>query len=328
MKPFTTRLILIALLAIIALGLTMIATKKEQETALTTTQSPVDTAQTTATTGQEKTGKITVSPGTLTFSIPSGWGPLSKPVKGQYLLEAANSPFKGNLIGAYQPIYYGETEPETPIEARVFDGFPFHTFLADDTTRWAPSVSLLHYPAAFRDDPPEGYQAMKKEDKQKTVYALVAIYNQSSIANAQIEQKNLAQSEGTTPERHLSGAWWGNGGAITDKIAPRYLENKDKTLRGAGFFINEGQDFTFTPQYRVVLINPDKQLVAQLSFSVTGMEEVQDYMFKPNEQLSGEQVVAKVKTGYQYLESTHAASTDLGKLLVEIQNLVSSMTVQ
>ncbi len=189
-----------------------------------------------------------------------------------------------------------------------------------------PSISLMTYPEIFTNDEENAYQAMTAVQKQAMIDPLLQIYNQRSIRDMNLAQLDLSM-QGSP---HYRGAWWGNAGFHSDRMNVHYVENKDGTLRGIAFFANEGQDFGFSPVYKVVLLHPEKKIVLTAYLPLPDFQELDQFSLDLSRRdITTKEIIDVMSKGYDYLNNPEQYhSTPLGKFIASIDAFIISLHIQ
>jgi hypothetical protein len=261
-----------------------------------------------------RSARLTVGTVSVQFTYPAPWGRVAA-VQRNMEGFIAQGTASGRVFGVNTLQRGSKT-----VDARVFEGYVHD----DPKDIVAPTVYLYVYPdpATFADDDrtinPYG---LTKEGKQEALAPLLTIYADRSVAGVQAQLR-----QGLGDAMKLRGAWWGNLGARSDRLGIRYLENANGDLRGAGFFINEGQDINFKPTYKVVLINPEKRIVVGMYLPLEGITDLQPYLLSKT--MDSMQVRARVGSGYTFLDTFASTQTQLGRFLQEAKDVARSAILE
>ena len=267
----------------------------------------------------------------ISLLIPQYWG----------TLVTWNTGERGNLVeGAFrkQNVFGGWGSGELGSATRNFSEYPYMSTIAPKGSV-AANVSMSFYKIPFHDDYGRDYGFMTKQKKEAAFKPLFQIYDQRSIEGLDLEQHYIALSDqerkkfGPLGKKLNFGYWWGNGYAVNDKVAVRYYENSDSSLRGIGFFDFSTQETSYGGgylHYKVVLINIEKGMLVEFYLPLEELEELVQFYDKENE--FGFKIGLSNKDGlkreYAYLsDESNYKNTELGRFMRDMETMIISTKI-
>ncbi len=264
--------------------------------------------------------------------LPEKWGHLVVPQLDERGLvlnvpKAMNQEQKYFSFRSHFTFDFGEKNTFT----KMFAGYSYPVMYEYANT--LPEITLLKVPDNFQDDaleegPGENFTAWQKK---AGINFLERVWQQQSVDVAAVEQACWGTPEYEKRNRdcfNKSIFWWAvNNGAVEDRIAVKYIESSDETLRGVGFFSVSAQDTPFgMDSYRVILFNPENKIAIQMVFPLQGEE----FLSKEDQKktLTDEERTARVDRGYDYIrDPKNYQSSELGQLMQDIQSIVGSLQI-
>lgn len=201
-------------------------------------------------------GELVLGKTAIQFDYPGAW---------QRLIDApygVHSGVSDERVAKMWEVYPAGTAPQTSTQ----------------TDPGAANISLETYPVAMTNDrapsPEEPYWGLHTSQQKSEILApLVSIYQNTNLSGTDLQYRSTSD---LVRSNHI-GAWWGSENVIQYRIDPRYIESADGDLRGVAFFANETQEESlFRLLYEVVLINPEKRTVVELTFDIDNLAVIKE----------------------------------------------------